>query len=201
MSKFKQALAKLFGIALATGAVPKKLNMSYTLEDGSKIYVMSEDEDAVGDAVVLQDEAGNPLPDSPAPDGEWKVTSEAGTSETLVISGGIVTSQTVTEVETETESLPTEAETVAVDAETEQGINLVLTILGKMQEDVIAQNKRIIELEAIALKTDSLEAQNATLQKNLEGWEAKLQNVTSKPITMPTGGETDNKPSDFFTRK
>jgi len=88
----------------------KPENMSMALEDGTKIYVFSEDQSLIGKRVVLADEDMNPT-DQPAPEGEHVLSD----SRTITVKDGLIVD--VKEAEEQPENMGTEEQPENMEAE------------------------------------------------------------------------------------
>jgi len=120
-------MAKIFKMFARTKIDRFSKSMVLSAEDGTKIYVYSEDGSITDKNVVFADEAGLPT-ETVMPDGTYNVQTETGDTYQIVVASGVVLSATesveMTEPEAEAEAeavaLIGEAETVATIAESVQ---------------------------------------------------------------------------------
>jgi hypothetical protein len=172
------------------GKIDKAKCLVAKTEDGTDLYVYTEDGTLQGRNIVVTNEAGAPT-EQPAPDGLHNITTETGEKYTVTVQDGVIVESVETMEGTEANAQK-EAEAKKED------VTMLVGILQKsqnqfatnLQEQITQRDEKIAELES---KCNQL----ATNYAEVSGILQELKGAVSTPPATGGNKEKEQKESIF----
>lgn len=125
----------------------KPKNMALTLDDGTRVFVFSEDGEFEGKRIVLADEAGDPT-ETPAPDGSHRLQD----GRSITVQNGVIVSVQEDEPEDEMDKEKEEMKKKMEEMEEEMQ-NLKNQLQAKSEETTNTLNTVLEQVQALSKRT------------------------------------------------